>query len=371
MCCAFAAGCEGKSLVDDNPVLRDVPPRIRNTNAADRVPDSDADSVIKSVSHSSSTVDLTGNTIVAEVNGSPIFVDDLIGSLRLAVEDDPQLSTDEKQKILREQVRKRLDAFVDQEIVLQALYRRIPEDRRSEIKGSLEEPFREIVAGIKRDNNVETDEQLNQILSAQGLSIALLRESFVRIQMVQGFLSSRVDVPEAVDRIEMVNYYNENRDRFTSEERIRCQELVVNFLDHGGHDGARERMSKAIIELQQGTDFADVALRYSDALSAEKRGDIGWLKRGSLADKAVENRLFELPEGEMTKVYVRDDRFEVYRVIDRQDADTSEFQEVQKQIEKMILAERKNAARQKVLDELRDQAIIVTMFDAPGSTVAN
>lgn len=366
--CALLAGCEGKSLVDDNPVFTEAPPRLRGTNAADSVGEPRADSVVKSVSHSKSTVELTGNTVVAEVNGTPIFVDDLIGSMRLSLEADPQLSDSEKTSIMREQIKKRLDAFVDQEIVLQALFRAIPEDRRDMIRDSLQEPFQDVIDGIKADNKVETDEQLNEILARQGLSIDLLRESFTRIQMVQGFLSSKVEVSQTVDRIEMVDYYNEHRNEFTSKERVRCQELIINFLDHGGKDAAKEQMSKAVIELQAGKDFADVAMRYSDALSAEKRGDIGWLRRGSLADKSLEDQLFSLQVGEMTQVYVRDDRFEVYRAMDREHATTPTFQEVQKQIEKLILAQRKDAARKKALDDLRETSIVVTMFDDVNAT---
>lgn len=363
LCFTFFAGCEGKSLQDDNPVLTEAPPRLKDTNRASEAQDESHDSVIRAVGHSTSTVQLTGNTVVAEVNGSPIFVDDLIGSMRLSLDADEKLSEEEKQSIMYRQVRARLDAYVDQEIVLQALYRRIPEDRRGMIEDSLEEPFQEVIGNIKKDNNVETDAELNKVLATQGLSVDLLRESFIRIQMVQGFLSSSVEISNNVDRIELVEYYDQHHDDFTTKDRVRAQEIVVNFAEHGGEAEARSRMGDAIRELQQGADFAQVAVKYSDALSAEKRGDIGWIYRGSLADKDVEQRLFELPVEGVTKVYEHDDRFEIYRVLDREDARTEPFQEVQKQIEQRILAERKEKARSKVMEDLRTTSTVVSMFD--------
>jgi parvulin-like peptidyl-prolyl isomerase len=65
----------------------------------------------------------------------------------------------------------------------------------------------------------------------------------------------------------------------------------------------------------------------------------------------------------MTKVYVRDDRFEVYRVVDRQPARTAPFQEMQKEIEQRIRAEKARASRQKSMQDLRAKASVVTMFD--------
>lgn len=364
--CALLAGCAGKTLVDDNPVFTEAPPRRSLTNqstiadAAEKKPPS----VVQTVSQESSDAPiLTGNSVVAEVNGTPIFVDDLIGSVRLAVEADTKLSPDEKQAILRSQLRPRLANYVDQEIVLQALRQAIPKDKQDLIADSLEKPFQDVIDNIKSDQNVTTDAELNDVLADQGLSIDLLRESFVRIQMVQGYLSTITEVPETVDRVEIVEYYKEHRDDFTSDERVRCQEIVVRFNAHGGRAGAEERMAEVVRELQQKGDFAQLAVKYSDALSAEKRGDLGWIQRGSLADKATEEILFELKPGTTTEIFTREDRVEIFRVVDHEVARTAPLQEVQQEIEGRIRQQRRETARETALDDLRARATIVTMFD--------
>ncbi len=366
MFCATLSGCAGKSLIDDNPVIAETPPRIKLANRATTrtvsADNKDTTNPIRTVSHTSSTK-LEGNTVVAEVNGRPIFVDDLIGSMRLTLEADPNIPPDQRQEILHVQVKGRLQSYVDQEIVLQALRRAIPEDRQDEIRESLMGPFGEVLGNIKRDNDVQTESEMNEILAQQGLSVDLLRESFMRIQMVQGYLSSVTEVNETVDRMEMVKYYNDHKDEFTSEERVRAQEIVVLFNKNGGRQGAEAKMTHVVKELQKDRSFADLAMEYSDALSAEKRGDIGWLNKGSLADKNVDAALFALPEGKMTKVYVRDDRFEVYRVVDHQLARTSSFTEVQQSIEDKIKQGRRDAARTKAMDKLRGKAIVVTIYD--------
>lgn len=362
------AGCEGKSLVDDNPVFTAAPPResLTNRSSVARAQDEGGTTDIQAVSFASAKgAPLTGNSVVAEVNGTPIFVDDLIGSLRLAIEADPGITAEQRQQILHAQVRGRLESFVEQEVVLQALNQTVAADRQKLIDESLEAPFQEVIGNIKRDRGLETNAQLDEALAGEGLSIDLLRESYIRIQKVQGYLSTLATVSDTVDRVDLVQYYKDHLEEYTNPERVRWQELTVLFSSHGGREGAEQVMSKAVKELQSSADFADVAVKYSDALSAEKRGDMGWLQRGGLSDKELEKQLFELKVGQMTRVLVRDDRFEVYRVMDHEFANTTPFGEVQQEIEQKIRQQRQTDARKKLLDDLKAKATVVTMFDDP------
>jgi hypothetical protein len=210
-------GCQGKSLVDDNPVFAEAPPRrsLTNKSTVAAADGEKSESQIQAVSFTGSgTTKIVGNTVVAEVNGRPIFVDDLIGSLRLAIEAEESLSEEQRQQILEKQIKGRLDNYIEQEIVVQALKKKIPEDRQQVIEESLEEPFGEVIANIKKDRQLTTDEELNKVLSAEGLSVDLLRESFFRIQMVNGYLSTLTESQDTISRVEMLAYYDEHGDDF-------------------------------------------------------------------------------------------------------------------------------------------------------------
>lgn len=361
-CC----GCNGKSLVDDNPVFTAAPPRksLVNKSSLATADAEESATVIQSVSFSTDDgPQLLGNTVVAQVNGTPIFVDDLVGSIRLALDAQPEISAEDRQKILRAQIQGRLDNFIEQEIVVQALNQAVPDDRQAMIDESLEEPFQQVLANIKKDRGLQTDKELDAALASEGLSIDLLRESFLRIQKVQGYLSTIATPPSTAERFELVDYYKTHQADFTTPERIRWQEIIVRFNQHGGREGAEKIMIQIVERLQQDDDFAQLATEFSDALSAEKRGDMGWLERGGLADKDLEAQLFELAAGQMTKVYVRDDSFELYRVVDHQQQQVTPFQEVQDQIEQQLKQQRQKQARDKAMQDLRENATVVTMFD--------
>lgn len=366
-CC----GCNGKSLVDDNPVFTAAPPRksLINKSSLETAESLESTSVIQSVSFSEDNGPrLLGNTVVAQVNGTPIFVDDLVGSMRLALDAQPEISEADRQKILKAQIQGRLDNFIEQEIVVQALNQAVPADRQEAINESLEEPFQQVLGNIKKDRGLQTDKELDAALATEGLSIDLLRESFLRIQKVQGYLSTIAAPPSSAERFELVDYYKAHQAEFTTPERVRWQEIVVRFDQHGGREGAEKVMIEIVERLQKNEDFAQLATEFSDALSAEKRGDMGWLERGGLADKDLEARLFELSGGQMTKVYVRDDRFELYRVVDHQQQQVTPFQEVQDQIEQRLKQERQKQARDEAMQELRAKATVITMFDQESRT---
>lgn len=364
---SFLVGCQGKSLVDSDPVFSKAPPRRSLSNQATvaQTETDKAESVVKTVSYDmESEAPLTGNTVVAEVNGTPIFVDDLIGSVRLALEDRDEIPAEQKRRIMLAQIERGLDRHIDQQIVLQALNAAIPEDRQQLVEASLAEVFEsEVLGKIRKDKNVTTEKELQAVLGEEGLSIELLREAFFRVQKVNGFLSQRATAPDKIDRADLVKFYKENIDQFTTKERVRWQELVLKYDYHDGKQNTAKEMMDLIQQLKSGTAFGELAVKYSDALSAEKKGDMGWLLPGTLADKELEQELWSIPSGQTTKIYERNNQLELYRVVEHQQAKTSSLQEVQHEIEEILKDQKFKDSRQAVLDDLKKNANVTTIFD--------
>ena len=364
---AAVVGCKGKSLVDDNPVFAEAPPRrsLSNRSTVAAAPDELSRGNVRTVAATEMSSDepLSGNTVVATVNGHSILLDDLVGSMRLNLEASTQVSPQQRRQFLLQAAQQKLDSYIDQEIVLDALRKQIDPDRQDVVKQSLEEPFQGVLSKIKADRNVESNAELNELLANEGLSIDLLRESFVRMQMVNGYLSTLAQPPSIIDRKDLLEYYHEHIDEFTSEERVRCQEISILFREHDGRAGAETQMSRVLQDLKNGADFGEVAMKFSDALSAEQRGDMGWILRGGLADKKLEEKLFSLKEGERTKIFARDNAFEIYRVVSHEPATKSSFSEVQASIEQRLKQSAQQEARDAVMTKLREGAAIVTMFD--------
>lgn len=363
-------GCKGRSLKVPNPVFADAPPRRSLVNQT-----ADAEEQKLAMAQTATGTDvqqigfsknqsgpLTGTSIVAEVNGKPLFVDDVLGGARQIIESDPRLPDSKRQDVIEATLRKRLPKYVEDELIVQALEKKIPEDKRDAIKKTLEPHFQKVISGIKEKEGFVTDQQLDERLAKEGISVDSLRENFIRMQMVDGYIGTSINVPETIDREVLVNYYQEHISDYTPVEEVRFAEIVIRFRDHGGREGAEQAMTNVVTQLQSGKDFGDVAQALSDTMTSEKRGEIGWIKRGSLTDKALEDMLFEMPDGKISSVQVRSDRLEVYKVIDHRDPGTIPFQEVQKEIEETLLNQMKLDARARIRKEIRQKGNVVTIF---------
>ena len=365
-------GCQGRSVKEENPVFASAPPRrsLVNSDAdaeesrlASQSPQPTTGEVIPVVFSRNPGTPITGTTVVAQVNGKPIFADDVLGGARFRIETDPRYDDNSRQKVMEVTLRSMLPKYVDDELVVQALEQKIPLDKRDLIRESLEPKFLELLEKIKKDKGINSDAELTEFLAKDNLTVDALRETYLRHQMVEGYLSSMIKVPEKMDRGDLLEYYQAHIGDYTPDEEVRFAEIVIRFSDHGGRQEADQVMNSVLTQLRSGKDFGEVARAMSDNLSAEKRGDMGWIKRGSLADKSLEAELFELPVGELTEVKERESRFEIYRVSDHRAPRTISFQEVQKEIEQNLLEERRDEARKQVRQDLRDKANVATMFD--------
>lgn len=168
----------------------------------------------------SSGTKLTASTVVANVNGRPIVLDDVIGSVRQAINAKAGLSDNQRQQFLKSQVRRRLYGYIQQELVVQALKQEIPEHRQHEIMNSPEEPFREFIGNIRNNRDVTTNKELDKVLLAEGLSVHFLRQNFFRMQMVHGYLSSLSGSRDKISRTELLTYDEGHRNDFTTNGRI-------------------------------------------------------------------------------------------------------------------------------------------------------
>jgi parvulin-like peptidyl-prolyl isomerase len=89
----------------------------------------------------------------------------------------------------------------------------------------------------------------------------------------------------------------------------------------------------ALERARAGEDFAKLAERYSEDPMRDKGGDWGLLGRGSFRTKAVDDVLFTLKGGEVGPIVETDDAFYIIKALERHEARTVPFIEVQADLE--------------------------------------
>jgi len=161
----------------------------------------------------------------------------------------------------------------------------------------------------------------------------------------------------------MLRYYEKHIDEYTTPAQVKWQQIVVSFDKHGGKRGALAELEKLIDELKAKADFAEVARKYSDGVTADSGGRWDWTQKGSLADKRTEKALFELPEGSISQVFVGKKDYQLVRIVSRRQTRQIPFAKVQDEIKGKLKKEQRTEATKNVLTELYANAVIDTIFD--------
>ena len=138
----------------------------------------------------------------------------------------------------------------------------------------------------------------------------------------------------------------ERRRREVGSDGLVCPAQIFIKVPQKAHWDERQQAQRQIEaiyqELQQGADFGQLALRYSqDKASVREQGCMGWFARGELLQE-VEEVAFRLRKGEMSRPFLSTIGYHILQMRDRKSLDSYD------KLEKSIAAEleRKQVHRQ-------------------------
>jgi foldase protein PrsA len=184
-----------------------------------------------------------------------------------------------------------------------------------------EEDIDEQVEEFMENNNLETEEDLSNMLQMQGINDKdILRKSILR-QLV---LEKRVGmVGEPTDE--------ELQEEYDKGKELEARHILVED---------EETALKLIQELKDGADFAELAKENSqDPASAVEGGNLGSFPPGSMTPP-FEEVAFSLEEGEISEPVKTSFGYHIIEVLDRTDFE-EDFEEVKGQLLSTLM-QRKN-----------------------------
>jgi parvulin-like peptidyl-prolyl isomerase len=106
-----------------------------------------------------------------------------------------------------------------------------------------------------------------------------------------------------------------------------------------------------------------VAKKYSDGPTASNGGQWEWTQKGSLADAAVDQALFETQVGASSKIIDGENAYTLVKVGAREEARRVPLADVQDEIKQKLQKESRLQATKEAIDKIKDGAVIETIFD--------
>jgi parvulin-like peptidyl-prolyl isomerase len=202
-----------------------------------------------------------------------------------------------------------------------------------------------------------TEEDYQRTLQESGQTEASLRELF-RKQLAISKLMDKTVGKITIKDGEVVDFYNNNTDRFVTPRGVALSTIVADAADSQGvfRDDAKtdfEAQNK-INEIynrltQQREDFATLARARSEDQSAAKSGELGFYTEEQLLDQRLPQEMVnaffgQMPVGDVTKpVKLADGRWYIFKLNDRRltaENQTLDTPGVKDQIKEYLIGER-------------------------------
>ena len=198
---------------------------------------------------------------------------------------------------------------------------------------------------IKRQS--PTEEAFEQLLSQRDTTLDELKEQIIEQLTINKLLDETVLSKIEVSDSKIKTFYQENQDDFKAKEgEIRARHILVN---------TEEQAEQLLEDLQKGGDFAEIAeLNSIDAVSAERGGDLAFIRKGQLV-KEFEDAAFSLKVGELSTIVKT--QFG-YHIIKRE-SDMLQYSEAKEQIRQMLINDISNNAIEIYINQLKSDSTII------------
>lgn len=365
------AGCQALTKKHDNPVLQPPPRRMSANNAKleeqyAEASNSDKTSDITLASKTDEVDDDTqifNATIVAKVNGAPIFAGDVLDRYgEHIVAARKKLPPEEFRKFREALIQRDLRGHIERRLLVERMRSSLKPDQLKQFEQHLDQQFEAELTKLKKDLNAYTRTELELALRERESSLSAVRDAFATNQAAMEYVSAKIERPAPPTRPDLVAYYQEHLDDYALPAKVKWQQIQVSWDGRTTKSSARKKIQEAQHELQQGATFEAVVKKYSDGPTVSDGGHWDWTQIGSLAETKLETLLFEMPVNQPSDIWEGKSSYQIVRVTDRQKESRRPFSDVQDEIFEKITLERRKNLPQEFVKKLYDSAIIETPY---------
>lgn len=289
----------------------------------------------------------SGNSIVATVNGYKITKAELDRQVGILMPRSFFHSTVTPKK-LKEVEKDALKELIKKHLLLQYADKKgytIPDSIVEREEKKIKKAFgskKNFEAGLKRAN-LTYDEFKRELRN--DLLMQKLYDKEVRVEL------SDKDLKE---------YYEKNKYKFKVPEKVKIRLIYLRNdpTDPKGYEKAKKRAEEVMDKIKEGEDFADLAAKYSNAMSRIKGGDMGFIHKGML-DEPLEKAAYSLKKGEVSDIIDTPTGFYIIKLEDISPAVQLPFEDVKDKLKKELTAKYEKRNLDKILDSMRKSAKIV------------
>ncbi|MFV2066674.1 MAG: peptidyl-prolyl cis-trans isomerase [Pirellulales bacterium] len=309
---------------------------------------------------------IEGGQIVAHVGGEVVLAAEvLVGWKNFLEENGSQIPPGQLETIRGQFMQNQLERIIETKLLYGDARRAIPEENFPKVEKTLGEQFDEdrlpkLYKSTKTSNLNELAERLHEM----GTSVAQQKRSFIESILAQQWLRQQVRSPPDITHDALWTYYQEHLADYEYEAKARWEEVVARFDRFPSQEAARRSLVEwgNLIWFGRAT-LTEVARKYSQGITADEGGTHDWTTEGSLRSSIVDQAIFSLPVGKLSRILEDNKSYRIVRVQEREPAGRTPFDQAQPDIRKQIRKGQTEAQFEEYLVDLRKKTPVWTIFD--------
>jgi peptidyl-prolyl cis-trans isomerase SurA len=216
-------------------------------------------------------------------------------------------------------------------------------------------------ADLQRRSKISDPEKFHEYIRQQsGMSFEDFQQETKNQMLTRNVIGQEVGRHINISPQEVQAYYNAHKNEFVREEKVYLSEILISTQgkDEKGIAAAEKKANLVAAEAAKGARFSDLARDNSDANTAQQGGDLGvGYKKGDL-DKPLEDAVWNLPKGGVTKPIRIPNGFEILKVNDHTKAGLASLDDVRSEIENVLYGPKMQPKVRQYLTELRQTAFL-------------
>jgi peptidyl-prolyl cis-trans isomerase SurA len=284
--------------------------------------------------------------IYAVVNGELITYSELkIAEMEFSRALAQKYQGEELAQQIAEMKKNLLDQLVEQKIIVS-----FAKEKNYDVDGEVEL----LIKDVKKQNNINTDEELKQALASQGIDFEEWKKQIKENRIQYRFISEKIGSKIKIDSSAIMGYYRDNIKDYTLPLKLTLDCVFLNKANYVGERIRKEKMSAVETELKHSS-FEEVAKTYTDLPGGETH--LGEFKQGELAP-ALEEAALKLKEGEISGWLETDNGWYILRLVKRTEPQLVEYKEVRAEIENKLAMAEQDKEIDKLLKELKKDSYI-------------
>jgi peptidyl-prolyl cis-trans isomerase D len=162
-----------------------------------------------------------------------------------------------------------------------------------------------------------------------------------------------------VSEKEIEEYYTNHKSEFHRPKEAKVRYISIASAPGASAEqksAARARADTVVKEARSGKDFTQLAKRESSDSSAEKGGDVGWIKAGQMPPP-IDAVIFGLAKGAVSEPIETPAGFQIFKVEDIREERTLTLKEASAEIAKTLRTDKAKREAAKVADADREKAL--------------